>query len=60
MLEGWKFERIGRDPHVVRITTPNNMVVMVGKEGRTPANVLWMLADAILKDDNGTSETTGN
>lgn len=46
---GWKIERENDVLKTIHVTAPNGYVASVTTIDRNPANVLWLLADALLK-----------
>ena len=51
MLNGWEFERIDAPPFQrIVIKAPNGYTAVVDSMDRNPANILYMLADAILRN----------
>jgi hypothetical protein len=60
ILKGWKIERtsvVGLSVfEPITITAPNGFSTVVYKHERNPANILWMLADDLLKARNDGKE----
>lgn len=51
LLDGWEFERIDAPPFQrIVIKAPNGYTAVVDSMDRNPANILYMLADAILSN----------
>lgn len=51
LLDGWEFERIDAPPFQrIVIKAPNGYSAVVDSMDRNPANILYMLADAILSN----------